>query len=269
MNNQKFLIAFDMDGTLLDDQDKKILPLTKQYLKKLNKQGHIIVLASGRPKSELMPYYDELELNSPLVCFNGIYCFNPKQDDFPIIKTTFDKNYAIEIANKLCPKYCDNIFVESNDKIWMIKEDNELIDLMWPHGVHRNIIYGDFKTTIDENPMTLILYKIKDENYLKEVLKKYHTSSLRLWYGSQFGEIIFNKTSKATCLEHIRNFYNIPKENTVAFGDYSNDIEMLNWAFYSVAMNNAIDEVKKAAKYITKNDNNNEGIVDTLKEIIN
>ena len=51
MNNQKYLIAFDMDGTLLDDKDKKILPLTKQYLKKLNKDGHIIVLASRRPKS--------------------------------------------------------------------------------------------------------------------------------------------------------------------------------------------------------------------------
>lgn len=269
MNSQKYLIAFDMDGTLLDDKDKKILPLTKQYLKKLNKDGHIIVLASGRPKSELMPYYNELELHSPLVCFNGIYCFNPKDDDFPIIKTTFNKSFAIEIAHKLCPTYCDNIFVESNDKIWMIKHDQELIDLMWPHGIHRDIIYGNFNDTINEDPMTLILYKINDINYLNEVLKPYKTSALRLWYGSQFGEIIFNQTSKATCLEHIRKYCNINKENTIAFGDYSNDIEMLNWAFHSVAMNNAIEDVKKVAKYITKNDNNNEGIVETLKEIIN
>lgn len=266
--NKRYLIAFDMDGTLLEDKNKSIMPETKKYLKELSKQGHIIVLASGRPKSELLPYYNELELKSPLVCFNGIYCYNPSDNNFPVLKKTFPKEWAVDIAETLCPKYADNIFIESDEDIWILKEDQHLIDLMWPHGINRNLIYGDFKNTINVDPMTLIIYKVFDVDMLNKTVGKYTNSNIRLWYGSEFGEIFFHKTSKAECLEYIRKYYDIDIKNTVCFGDYTNDIEMIKWANHGVAMKNGIDDIKKQAKYITKQDNNNEGIVSTLKEII-
>ena len=55
----KKLIAFDMDGTLLNSK-KKISFLTRQYLKRLSKKGHIIVLASGRPSRSMINYYKQL-----------------------------------------------------------------------------------------------------------------------------------------------------------------------------------------------------------------
>ena len=268
MNKNRYLIAFDMDGTLLEDKNKTILPLTKKYLKKLSKEGHIIVLASGRPKSELIPYYNELELSSPLVCFNGIFCFNPKDKNFPTIKKTFPKEWALDIVNQIYPNICGNIFIESDEDIWMLYEDEKLINTMWPHGIHRHMIYGDFNQTLKEDPMTFILYNVKDVEKLEKVISKYKDSNLRLWFGSKFGEIFFGEISKAYCLEKIRKYYNIKKENTICFGDYTNDIEMVKWAGHGVSMLNGIDELKAISKYVTKKDNNNEGIVDTLKEII-
>ena len=50
---EPYLLAFDMDGTLLDDK-KKICPKTLRYLKKLIKQGHKVVISSGRPIRSIM-----------------------------------------------------------------------------------------------------------------------------------------------------------------------------------------------------------------------
>ncbi len=271
MKNNKYLIAFDMDGTLLEDQNKTITPKTKEYLKKLNKDGHVIVLASGRPYQELKPYYEELELSSPLVCFNGLHCFNPHDNEFKGFRFSYPKEWAIDIINNLLNKECDNAFAETDEKIWMLKYDEDIIKAMWPHENDRKHIFGDFKDIIDDDPMTLILIskniKANEENILN-YLKKYPKTNIRPWYGGLYIELFFDKISKAQSLEDIRKYYHIKKENTIAFGDYSNDIEMIKWANHGVAMANAIEDVKKEAKYITKLDNNSDGIIDTLKQII-
>lgn len=271
MMDNKYLIAFDMDGTLLEDTRKAILPKTKQYLIELTNQGHKIILASGRPESELQPYYDELGLSTPLVCFNGISCFNPKDKNFKELSNTLPKENAIYLTEKLIGKTWDNAFAENNDEIWMIKKDDDLIKVMWPHGIQRTLHIGDFKDTLTKDPMTLIFYKKnphgQDELIKKEVLN-FKNANLRFWYNNTFVEVYFGHVSKAAPLEYIRQYYGFDKEHTICFGDYTNDIEMIKWAGHGVAMKNGVEELKKVANYITVEDNNNEGIVATLKMII-
>ena len=271
MSFKRHLIAFDMDGTLLTDKDKIILEETKQLLKELSKKGHIIVLASGRPKSELMPYYNELELTSPLVCFNGIHCLNPRDDKFPLITKTYPKEWLFDIVDQLKGRSLTNAFVETDDNIWMLEKDDELYKKMWPHGPEREIVYGDFKDIVTKDPMTLITIckGIKcDEEHYKNVVSKYKKGNYRFWWGSTCGEIFFGKIDKAECLEKIRKYYHIKKKHTIAFGDFTNDINMLKWAKIGVAMANAHQDVKDIANIVTEKDNNNNGIYHTLKNLI-
>ena len=269
-NKKRFLIAFDMDGTLLKDKNKRISHQTKEYLKKLNNDGHIIILASGRPYSELLPYYNSIGLKTPLVCFNGLHCFNPNDKNFPEIKFTFKKEHALELIDKLLGTSIDNAFVETDNKVWMIKEDDEIISFMWPHKTQRNMIFGHFKDTLDEDPMTFITVNkgYNNPDYIEECVKKYPHTHVRFWFNKFYSELYFDGVSKAHCLEEIRKYYNIPIEDTIAFGDYHNDIEMINWSAHGVAMKNGIDELKKHAKHITHRDNNHNGIIKTLKQII-
>ena len=60
-SEKPYLIAFDMDGTLLNEK-KNIPSKTRRYLLKLAKKGHKIVLASGRPSRALKQYYEQLKL---------------------------------------------------------------------------------------------------------------------------------------------------------------------------------------------------------------
>ena len=82
-----------------------------------------------------------------------------------------------------------------------------------------------------------------------------------------FTDIVAHDNSKARGMEVICQHYGIRQEETLAFGDGANDIEMLEWAGIGVAMGNAADEVKKHADHVTT-DVDNEGIENAVKEIL-
>lgn len=74
---QPYLICLDLDGTLLTD-DKEISPYTKEILTELQKAGHHIMIATGRPYRASQIYYHELNLETPIVNFNGAFVHHQK-----------------------------------------------------------------------------------------------------------------------------------------------------------------------------------------------
>ncbi|MFA7193132.1 MAG: Cof-type HAD-IIB family hydrolase [Bacilli bacterium] len=267
--SNKYFICFDMDGTLLNNK-QKISFLTKQYLRRLHKKGHTIVLASGRPYREMKRYYDELKLNSPIVCLGGCHYFSPFDQDFPNYEFSFDRKVAIEIVAELLKiGAIDNAFCENNEHIWVHHRDPELINFFWKTTGNENIIYGPFEKTLTINPTSLLLEtKNKDrEKEIETVIKKYKTLNVRFWFGGHYSEIYFDGFNKASALEKIAQYYGIDKSHTIAFGDQHNDIEMLKWAKIGVAMKNATAELKSYADYVTTKDNNHNGIYFELKDI--
>ncbi len=79
MKNQ-FLIALDLDGTLLTD-NKTISERTLKTLKRLQQEGHIVMISTGRPFRSSVQYYHELELNTPIVNFNGAFVHHPLDEN--------------------------------------------------------------------------------------------------------------------------------------------------------------------------------------------
>ncbi|MFL6562432.1 MAG: HAD hydrolase family protein, partial [Bacillus sp. (in: firmicutes)] len=64
------------------------------------------------------------------------------------------------------------------------------------------------------------------------------------------------------------DFYGIPAERIIAFGDEDNDLEMLEYAGYGIAMGNAIDKVKTIANEVTLS-NEEDGVGQYLAELLN
>lgn len=259
-----------MDGTLLNKK-QQISFLTKRYLQKLQKKGHMIVLASGRPHRELRRYYDELKLTSPLVCLGGCHYFSPFDKEFPKYEFSFNRQIAIDIVAELLKVGAiDNAFCENSAHIWIHHQDKQLVDFFWKSTENSNIIFGPFEETLKIDPTSLLL-ETKNKHHEKEieaVVRKYKDLNVRFWFNGHYSEIYFNGFSKASALEKIAEHYHFDKNHTIAFGDQHNDIQMLEWAKIGVAMKNASEELKPYADYITKKDNDHNGIYFALKGIL-
>lgn len=266
MNKNKYVIAIDMDGTLLNDE-KDVSKETINYFQELEKEGHIIILASGRPLRALKVYYDKIGLHSPLICYNGAYCCHPYDEEFNETHYTFPKEIIKSIYKDVKP-YINNVMCETNDKIWLEKKDEHLAQFFWHEGM--NITYGKIDETLNEDPWTMLMQgKSKQyDEYIIKATRKHPGFDVRFWYESEYSEIYFTKTSKAACLNRVLSYYNIPHDNLICIGDADNDIEMVSLAGIGVAMKNANEALKKVAKIITKDDNNHDGVRKVIKEII-
>lgn len=261
------VIAFDMDGTLLNNK-KKVSFLTRLYLKKLTKEGHIIILASGRPSRALWKYYHQLNLKTPMICYNGAYVFDPNDEKFPKIEFQFPKEIIIETLQKIKP-HIKNVMCETDTEIWVDKKDEYLESFFWYKGM--DIHYGDLAETLNKNPMTCIVqtpYEYRETQDIEKALAKYPKLGARFWTGSPYFEIFYKETSKGNALKHICNYYGIPTSRLIVFGDSTNDIEMFEVAGTSVLMSNARHDLKEKTTMISIKDNDHNGIYHTLKKLL-
>jgi Cof subfamily protein (haloacid dehalogenase superfamily) len=82
-----------------------------------------------------------------------------------------------------------------------------------------------------------------------------------------FTDIVANGNSKAAGMDAICRHFGIEQEETIAFGDGANDIEMLQWAGTGIAMGNAAPEVKAAADMVTTSVDD-EGIEQAINKLL-
>ena len=95
---KKKMIALDLDGTLLRS-DNTISDYTVETLKKIQEKGHKVVIATGRPYRMALEHYKRLELETPMISFNGSLTHLPeKKWDFEH-SVTIDKKYILDVLD--------------------------------------------------------------------------------------------------------------------------------------------------------------------------
>lgn len=258
------LICSDIDGTLITSDDK--LPDNfEKVLQELEKRNIYFVAASGRGVPSIKTKLDYKAENLYYISDNGailqhdnkvFYKNKFSQDEVEevvmafrecteasIIATTKDSSYAeLHSDHKqdfLKEFYVDYIIVDDITKV-----DEEFVKIT---------MRSDFNT--DENIKRKSMQKLK---------KKYHLVRA----GIPWIDVMRADSNKGKALETLLNYLNIDKKNTIGFGDYPNDIHMLEVVGRSYAMENAHPDVKKIAdEIIGSNDDNSvmKKIIELLK----
>ena len=266
---EKYLIALDMDGTLLNKKHV-ISSETSEYLRKLNKEGHIIVIASGRPVRGIMPFYNELELTTPIICYNGAYIYPGTNKDFPEYRFSFPKEIVLDIIKQIGYDKLENVILETNEDIYLL-QNNDALDIFFSKK-NMCVHLGPIEKTLTEDTMT-VLFQVKDHSnneFIRNIVEKYEGLKFRFWSGkwTEISEIYFEKINKGDALKSIAEFYNIPLERVVSFGDANNDIELIQVGKYGYAMKNGDEELKQYATRITEFTNDEDGVIKELQKII-
>lgn len=124
---KQHLICLDLDGTLLNDA-KEIPPYTSKVLKTLQAKGHAIMISTGRPFRASQRYYHELEMDTPIVNFNGAYVHHPKDPQFPMQHARLDEGIASSIIETLKEMEVQNIIAEVKDCVYLDRYDENLFE---------------------------------------------------------------------------------------------------------------------------------------------
>ena len=257
----KYLICLDLDGTLLTDE-KKISPFTKQVLTTLKQDGHELMISTGRPYRATVPYYKELKLTTPVVNFNGAFVHHPTDFNFINKHETLTKEVTQQIAKKVPELNIKNIVAEVKDNIYMHYHDSVLFDAFTMGDP--KISVGELDKTVQEEVTSILVQA--EESEMPQIRKTLDELFAEVIAQSRWGapypvlEIIKKGINKAVGVDYARSYLDIPQKNTIAFGDEDNDTEMLQYVEHGVAMKNGIDDIKAISKYVTKYNNNNDGI---------
>ena len=243
------LIATDLDGTLLNNEHK-ISDYNKKVISAVNEKGIKVILSTGRPTSAATKFLDDLNIETDMISFNGAMITD--RNGNILYENNLESSIGkelIEIAKKY-KIYYQGFLGER----WNLSDaKSKWLDFYISIAKINNYIVGfdnikDFSFSkfmfIGENE---ILKEIAEELDKKLKDKVYYAFSRPVYL-----EVHSPKVSKANALCFLLNKYDIKKENVMAFGDNNNDIEMLEIAGISVAVDNAENALKEKAKYITK-----------------
>ncbi|MEI3597546.1 MULTISPECIES: Cof-type HAD-IIB family hydrolase [unclassified Oceanobacillus] len=267
---KKHMIALDLDGTLLTD-DKKISERTKQVLFKAKEEGHIVVISTGRPHRASINYYYELGLDTPMVNFNGALIHHPQNRNWDALHNPMPIRTAHKIIEACHDLRVNNILAEVLDDVYIDSFDSKLIGFFDEIENEAPYVIGNLKQKLEEDPTSILVYPEEEQvQQLRSHLDGYHAEVIehRKW-GAPWNviEIIKKGMNKAVGLQKIAHYFDIPKDQIIAFGDEDNDLEMIDYAGVGVAMGNAIDELKSLAKHVTAT-NEEDGIGAFLEEYL-
>lgn len=268
MKKYKYLVALDMDGTLLDD-NKNISNSTIDYLHSLDEKGVAVVIASGRPYRAIKKYYSQIQLKSPVICYNGGLVFDPNDSSFPVTRYMFSKYIINEIIKDVGYDKLTNIFLENDSEIFIKKLDMELDAFFHFHDM--DIHEGDIRKILNKDTYACI-FSTSEHPEVNELLVKacfkHQNIGVRFWGKSEYSELYYLNTNKAEGIEKVRKAYNIERSNVFTFGDAENDIEMLRDFENSYLMPNYLfEEIPSYVKHMALDDNNHDGVKKTLESI--
>ncbi len=267
------LVAIDCDNTLLNSEGH-IPAENKETIQYLKSKGIEFIIATGRNDVLVADYIEELGIDAPVIGCNGASIRNLKENKLlsynPIPKQSLKLILDYCKENKLPFRAFSMSKGFSNDKT-SIREVLEQILSKYTKVLKSNIPYEYL-----EKPE----YLIDNEEVVKVVLVNNDPITLQKYQteikGTEGIDICRSArncldigalgVSKGNAVKKYGEMLGIKQEETVAFGDSENDLSMIKYAGFGVAMENGEDGLKKSAQMVTDT-NDNCGVAKALKQI--
>lgn len=266
------VVAFDLDGTLLNSQGK-ILPSSKQAIQQLLAKKIKVVLVTGRHHTAARPYHYELGLDTPIICCNGTYIYDVAHDSTPVANP-LSQAKAQQVIN-VAEKYQTHLLMYSRDAMNFQHMNPHMEKFSrWvqscPPQVRPNLQQIEsFAQLLEQNE---IIWKFvishPDRQVMESAVAELPVSQFSCeWSWVDRVDIANHGNSKGGRLLELLTMWQISPQNVIAFGDNHNDTSMLKAVGLGVAMGNAEAEVKTHAK-ITALSNDQDAIASVLAQYI-
>jgi hypothetical protein len=243
------LLALDLDGTLIDET-LTIPDRVRDAVVQVHGRGVTVTLATGRMLEATVPFARELEIEAPLICYQGGLIQAPNAED-PLYRATMD------------PGIVRDVLAWRAEKGWhaVLYADDALFiaERRYPESFYRDLLgenlrwVDDLASVLEHHEPVKFLF-VADRPEADQI-----EAAVRRRFGGQM-EVVRSHAnfveanplgvSKGDALRRLADHLGVPQARVMAIGDQGNDVPMLAWAGVSVAMGNGSPAAKAAADWV-------------------
>ena len=256
------LIAADMDGTLLDS-NKKLSPYLFDLVKKLKEKDVKFAIASGRQYFNLLENFEDIKEDLVYISDNGSIVYDSGESIYvdEINKENIRKVLKdVRQEKGMYPILCgvESAYVENDNEIFLENARMYYAKLE---------IVEDLMDVLEKDKICKlgVFDEVDAENNAFKLLEKYNENLMVCLSGYNWVDLMNIGVNKGEAIKILQENYNISYDETMAFGDYLNDYEMMQSCKYSYAMENAHQKLKEICNYRAKS-NDDDGVVHAIKE---
>ena len=283
------LIVSDMDGTLLN-KEGEISNKNIEIISKIQKEGIIFAIASGRALTEALPALKKAKIQCPILTGNGAQGFDEHHNNF----FTYDinKNVAKKIID-LLEKHNIYFEVATTQDVFSTNEEQRMIEgCKHIKSLNPNLKDEEIKKITKAHMQKLAVNFIDSFNYLlanddlqilkflavseegqkvlkplQDIIETFDNVHVTSSFHNNI-EVNSAKATKGNAVKELATKYKISLDKTLVLGDNYNDESMFAVAGYSAAMHNAVPELKEMATYIS-DAHDADGVANAIKHFLN
>lgn len=244
------LICTDLDGTLLRN-DKTISEKNLNAIEYFKSEGGKFTFITGRMPFFVSEIYNAIKPNAPFGCVNGGGLYDHVNGEY--IWQGVMPDGVGELIKSVDDKF-PNVGIQVNTfyKVYFAKENETMVHFRAVTGVP-NLVCSYYD--VHEPIAKIVFGSESDDDILgiEKTLRSHPRADEYDFIRSEkvLFEILPKGICKATSIVKLAEHLDIDIRNTVAVGDYNNDISMLRTAGVGIAVSNACEAAREAADYIT------------------
>lgn len=238
------LLALDMDGTLLNDE-QIITPKTVEWIQKAVDAGVHVCLSTGRASKSAMPYAEQLGLKTPMIMVNGSEVWRAP---YELYRRSLMDPVLVQQMYDIAQEYDIWFWAYSVDEVYNRNNwDGEILSREW-------LKFG--YSTEDDEIRHKLLMRLQDMGGLEITNSSPHNLEI-----NPLG------VNKASGIREVCKLLGLEMSQVVAVGDSLNDLAAIQHAGFGVAMGNAQETVKQEADAVVAS-NNDDGIAEVIQKYI-
>jgi Cof subfamily protein (haloacid dehalogenase superfamily) len=268
------LICIDMDGTLLNDK-KIISERNLRAIRLASEKGVRIAVCTGRIFTSAEFFSELLGVKSPVIASNGAYIVEKDRDEV-VYKAILGAEKCKKLLSvfrqyDIDPHYYTSDTVFTEKLVYSSSFYTEVNKTLPPDKQVKMVLVKDWNEVFVEHEKEIFkgiavhadIDKILKAKITLRGMEEFEVVSSRF---DNF-EVMNRGVSKGSAVKILADYYGITSDQVISIGDSENDLSMIKFAGLGIAMGNGNDEVKKAAKYITDN-NNCDGVAKVIEKFV-
>lgn len=255
------LIAVDLDDTLLDNTIA-VSPRTREVIRQAIGQGVTVTVATGRMFCSAAQYARQLELDVPLITYNGAMIKSCLSEEV-LYHQPIDNDLALQVLD-LFREQGWHIQCYINDTLYVEELNDKARKYERLSGVKAYPL-GDRLYSITDDPTKLLSIAAPDDiQAIWRVVEERFPGKLYIAQSKpHYLEMAHPAVNKGQALAFLADRLKISQNEVMAVGDSINDLDMIEYAGWGVAMGNAHERVKALAQAVTLG-NDEDGVAEAI-----